>query len=68
MCPFCRMNIPANTFQPRARPLFQYRHYRYFAVSFMYLYGITPYLLEHLYLFANVQIHVSTVFLNLNST
>ncbi|KAF8646724.1 hypothetical protein HU200_065691 [Digitaria exilis] len=23
-----RMNIPANTFQPRARPLFQYRHYR----------------------------------------
>jgi len=24
------MNIPANTFQPRARPLFQYRHYRYF--------------------------------------
>uniref|UniRef100_A0A0E0CDL6 Uncharacterized protein n=1 Tax=Oryza meridionalis TaxID=40149 RepID=A0A0E0CDL6_9ORYZ len=23
------MNIPANTFQPRARPLFQYRHYRY---------------------------------------
>jgi hypothetical protein len=29
----CRMNIPANTFQPRARPLFQYRHYRYSLVS-----------------------------------
>lgn len=36
----CRMNIPANTFQPRARPLFQYRHYRYFSCFIYSLYII----------------------------
>lgn len=29
---FFRTTVPVSTYQPRARPLFQYRHYRYYKI------------------------------------
>lgn len=31
----CRDDSTVNTFRPRARPLFQYRHYRYCFLHFL---------------------------------
>lgn len=32
----CRDDSTVNTFRPRARPLFQYRHYRYFFLHLLH--------------------------------